>query len=102
MKKASLPFLVCFCQGLARQHQSTTVVTAVVGAGTLPYMAPELLEARTGGLHEHITNRVDVYRSGLPYRNSCNARTSPTCRGLSSGKVATVPRETICSRAAWA
>jgi hypothetical protein len=50
------------CQGLARQHQSTTVVTAVVGAGTLPYMAPELLEARTGGLHEHITNRVDVYR----------------------------------------
>jgi serine/threonine protein kinase len=37
----------------------------MAGAGTLPYMAPELLTARTGGWHEHVTNRVDVYRYSL-------------------------------------
>jgi serine/threonine protein kinase len=48
--------------GLARQHQNTTVMTIATGAGTLPYMAPELLVGRGGGLHEHITNRCDIYR----------------------------------------
>jgi hypothetical protein len=59
-------------QGLARQHHATTVMTGGIGAGTLPYMAPELLVTGRGGIVQHVTNRVDIYRSarrrclGLP------------------------------------
>jgi serine/threonine protein kinase len=49
--------------GLARQHDTTTVMTRLPGAGTLPYMAPEVLMAgQSGGIHQPITNRCDIYR----------------------------------------
>jgi serine/threonine protein kinase len=36
-------------------------MTLCMGAGTLPYMAPEVLMGRHNSLHDHITNRVDIY-----------------------------------------
>jgi serine/threonine protein kinase len=49
--------------GLARQHQDTTILmTQHVAAGTLPYMAPELLASGHMGLaFLQPTNRMDVY-----------------------------------------
>jgi eukaryotic-like serine/threonine-protein kinase len=52
--------------GLARQQAQTTMVTDHVGAGTLPYMAPELLVGqRIGVAALPITNRVDVYAAAM-------------------------------------
>jgi serine/threonine protein kinase len=50
--------------GLARHHDSTTVMTIMAGVGTLPYMAPEVLMAGRpgGGVQQPITNRCDMYR----------------------------------------
>jgi hypothetical protein len=48
--------------GLARQHQDTTMMTEHVAAGTLPYMAPELLASGQIGIaFLKPTNRVDIY-----------------------------------------
>ncbi len=48
--------------GLARQHARTTLLTMHPGAGTLAYMAPELLMASTATSAAFMpTNRVDIY-----------------------------------------
>jgi hypothetical protein len=49
--------------GLARQHQDTSILmTEHVAAGTLPYMAPELLASGHMGIaFLQPTNRMDVY-----------------------------------------
>jgi serine/threonine protein kinase len=49
--------------GLARQHQDTSILmTDHVAAGTLPYMAPELLASGHMGItFLQPTNRMDVY-----------------------------------------
>jgi serine/threonine protein kinase len=52
--------------GLARRQLQTTLATQHMGAGTLPYMAPELLvDAQLGVAAVPATSRVDVYSFGM-------------------------------------
>jgi serine/threonine protein kinase len=44
--------------GLAREHLSTTVYTDDAHAGTIRYMAPELLQ----GTVSRFTDKIDIYR----------------------------------------
>jgi hypothetical protein len=48
-----------------------------MGAGTLPYMAPELLVGGLAGpVAQHATNRVDIYRWGC-IRKMAERRSHP-------------------------